>query len=254
MLACEKLSLDVEKTNLLSNVSAEVASGAITVVIGPNGAGKSSLLRVFSGDLMPSSGHIFLNSRNLHEFKLSEAARVRSVMTQSPNIVFDFSVKDVVLFGWPDDFAICWDTVEEVAFVSGIQALLPRRFNSLSGGEKQRVHFARALLQLQSGGKELVGKYMLLDEPTSSLDIAHSLHLLSLIKQTAAYGLGALVILHDLNLAARFADHVILMAQGRIVRQGNVEYALNANVLSEVYGTKITVERHQVLDRLVVYP
>ena len=253
MLACENLSLDVQETNLLSNVSAEVVSGAITIVIGPNGAGKSSLLRVLAGELMPSSGDIFLNTRNLRDLTLKEAARVRSVMSQSPNIVFDFSVKDVVLFGWPDDRAICWDTVEEVALSSGIQALLPRRFNSLSGGERQRVHFARALLQLRSGGKELAGKFMLLDEPTSSLDIAHSLHLLFLIKQTATHGLGALVVLHDLNLAARFADHVILMAQGRIARQGNVEYALNANVLSEVYGTKIIVERHQVLDRLVIY-
>jgi iron complex transport system ATP-binding protein len=115
------------------------------------------------------------------------------------------------------------------------------------------VQFARALLQLHSNGNELAGKYMLLDEPTSSLDIAHSLQLLSLTKQTAAHGLGSVVVLHDLNLAARFADNVILMHRGRIVRLGKVEHVFDDDALSEVYATKIVAERHEALDRLVIY-
>mgnify|MGYP001447925933 CR=1 FL=1 len=252
-LTCEKVCADIEKARLLIDVSVEIEDRALSVVIGPNGAGKSSLLKILSGEIPPSSGEVLLNSRNLSTLKLRELASVRSVMTQSSNIVFDFTVKEVILFGWLNFSAVCWDSFEAVVVSSGITELLSRKFNSLSGGEQQRVQFARALLQLHSGGNELTGKYMLLDEPTSSLDIAHSLQQLSLIKQIVAHGVGAVVVLHDLNLAARFADNVILMHCGRIARAGPVEHVLSNDLLSDVYGTKIIAERHEFLDRLVIY-
>jgi iron complex transport system ATP-binding protein len=252
-LVCENVNLQVNQAKLLIDLSVEIEGGTLTAVIGPNGAGKSSLLKILSGELVPSSGEVFLNSLDMRELTLKEMSKARSVMTQSSNIVFDFTVKEVVLFGWLDHGAVCWDTFDAVILSSGVRDLIPRKYNSLSGGEKQRVQFARALLQLHSNGNELAGKYMLLDEPTSSLDIAHSLQLLSLTKQTTAHGLGSVVVLHDLNLAARFADNVILMHRGRIVRLGKVEHVFDDDALSEVYATKIVAERHEVLDRLVIY-
>ena len=252
-LECNDVSLEIGSKQLLSLVSADVRSGSLTVLIGPNGAGKSTLLRVLAGELAPSNGEVLINTQKIRDLKLRDLANIRSVMTQGSEIVFDFTVKEVVLFGWLNQREICWDIFDAVVGSSAIQGLLPRRFNTLSGGEQQRVQFARALLQLHSSSDELTGKYMLLDEPTSNLDIAHGLHMLSLLKQVVSHGVGATVVLHDLNLAARFADTVMLLHHGKVVRSGSVEHVFNEDIFTDVYGTKIYVERHDSLNRLVVH-
>ena len=252
-LACTDVSLQIGHQQLLSKVSAEVLSGSLTVLIGPNGAGKSTLLKVLAGELVPSNGEVMINTKKIRELKLKDLANIRSVMTQGSDIVFDFTVKEVVLFGWLNQREICWNIFDTVVGLSAIEGLLPRQFNTLSGGEQQRVQFARALLQLHSSSDELAGKYMLLDEPTSNLDIAHGLQMLDLVKQVISHGVGAVVVLHDLNLAARFADTVILMDNGKVVRSGSVERVFEEDIFSDVYGTKIYIERHDLLNRLVVH-
>ena len=134
-----------------------------------------------------------------------------------------------------------------------IDDLRQRRVNTLSGGEQQRVHFARALLQLWPLIEAGDARYLLLDEPTASLDVAHELLVLKLARQAADAGLGVFVILHDINLAARFADEVVLLQSGRIVDIGAPEDVLTSCALSRVYKTKVLVEHHKMLNRLVIH-
>jgi len=128
-----------------------------------------------------------------------------------------------------------------------------RKFNTLSGGEQQRVQFARALLQVGGLSKAADDRFLLLDEPTSNMDVAYELNLLNLAKEVRKTGVGVIVVLHDLNLAARFSDQIILMNSGLIVASGQPEEVLSDRILSDVYSTQLRVERHEELDRIVVY-
>ena len=187
-LECRNVVFDVAKKQLLTDVSAVINAGLVTALIGPNGAGKSTLLRVLAGELEPKAGDVQINNQNMQSLKIRDLANIRSVMTQGSQIVFEFTVKEVVLFGWLNEQEILWDVFEAVVKQVAIDNLLDQKFNTLSGGEQQRVQFARAVLQLHSSHGGLRGKYMLLDEPTSSLDIANALHLLSVVKRLARDG------------------------------------------------------------------
>lgn len=255
-LAAHTIDVSLGGQAILKHVSTAVVPGVVTALVGPNGAGKSTLLHVLCGDHSPGSGSVTLNGQPLGAIGVSEQARLRSVMSQSNAIAFDFLVDDILGMGWvrsshagASDFRSAF---RQVVADCGIQHLAGRRFNTLSGGEQQRVHFARALLQVWPGG-EAETRYLLLDEPTSSLDLAHELLVLRLVRRAAVHGLGVLVVLHDLDLTARFADRVILMAQGQVLACGNTAEILEPARLSEVYGTPVQVEWHPRLDRLVVY-
>lgn len=243
---------------LLKNVSACFPAGVVTGLIGPNGAGKSTLLRLLAGDAAPHSGGVYIDNVDLHSLSLAERARRRAVMTQSSHVVFDFTVADIIEFGAlaaadqkrsPDR-----ELVRRVAEQCRLTSLLQRKYNTLSGGEQQRVQFARALLQTRTGRHSAnAACYLLLDEPTASLDVANELHLLEQVRQFAAAGGGCIVVLHDLNLAARFADHLLLLHQGSVADSGPVQDVLCGKTLSEVYATPLLVEYHERLNRLVVH-
>ncbi len=252
-LICRGITVAMANKTLLNGVSAEFESGVLTVLIGPNGAGKSTLLRILSGQLKAAEGDIEINGQPLRDYGLAELAHQRCVMTQSSKIAFDFSVKEIMLFGWLDSQRVQWGVFDEVARLCRVQDMLYRRFNTLSGGEQQRVHFARTLVQLRSSNHQGGDQFILLDEPTASLDIAHALHLLSLVKRVVSEGVGAVVVLHDLNLAARLADKLILLESGIVVDQGRVGDVMNGDTLSRVYKTQIRVEHHSELGRLVVH-
>jgi iron complex transport system ATP-binding protein len=134
----------------------------------------------------------------------------------------------------------------------GIAHLAGRTFNTLSGGEQQRAHFARSLVQIWRRNGDCRPRYLLLDEPTSNLDLVHQQRILELARRQARNGIGVMVVLHDLNLAARYADRVALLKAGRLVCCGPMVEALNATVLSDTYETDVHVEHHHKLGRLVV--
>ena len=250
---------------VLEDVSVRVEAGAVTAVIGPNGAGKSTLLRVLGGELQPSAGSVRLNDRPLAATGVGEQSRQRAVMLQPTPIAFDFFVSEVLAMGWVRGGAAqasATAAIDAVARDCAIDTLLERKFNTLSSGERQRVQFARALLQIWqpphsagAGHAEPANqqRYLLLDEPTSNLDIGQELKLLRLVRRTAAQHVGVLAVLHDLNLAARFADTVLLLDAGRAVAAGPPEEIFTAQRLSRVYRTPVAVERHRELDRLVVH-
>ena len=241
------ISAEIDGIPLLSDMSLEIVPGEVLALVGPNGAGKSTLLSVLAGDLNPVQGSVFYNKRNIAQLDVQERAHYRSVMSQALPMVFDFSVKDIVEMGWlhngqhfySDHFK---SAVQQIIDQCNISSLINRRFNTLSGGEQKRVHFARALLQLWKYEDSLEAKYLMLDEPLANLDIRHELSLLAVIRKAAASGIGVLIVLHDLNLAAKFADKVAMLNQGRIVGLGVPEDVLTTQLLTSVYDVPVNVK------------
>ena len=252
-LQARDVSLRLGANAVLDGVSVAVSPGSFAALVGPNGAGKSSLLRVLSGDLAPNRGDVTLEGEPIALFATRDLAQLRSVMGQSATIAFDFYVEEVLAMGWLGAAVAYREALRDVVRRCALDGLLGRRFNTLSGGESQRVQFARALLQIWRGGASAAPRYLLLDEPTASLDINHELALLRLARQACADNVGVLAVLHDLNLAARFADRVALLDDGAIVAAGAPDAVLTAERLSRVYATPVRVENHPRLERLVVY-
>ena len=246
---------------IVTEASAAVERGRVTALVGPNGAGKSTLLRALGGELPAARGRIALDGVPLSDFTPLELARRRSVMAQATSVVFDFTVGEILDLGWLP--GRCRTDAEhraatrQVARECQIEPLMTRTYNTLSGGERQRVQFARCLLQIWQppDPPDWMGetRYILLDEPTASLDLAHELLVLRLARQYARRGAGVLIVLHDLNLAARFCDDVVLMFDGCVVDSGEPAEVFADELLSDVYATAIRVEWHDTLERVVVH-
>ena len=251
----ENLSLQLGGVNILSGVAAQLQTGSINVLAGPNGAGKTSLLRVLCGELRPNKGRVLIDGSTLDSFSLEELAKKRCVMTQSTMVVFDFTVLEILEMSWlsgPKNKFM--DQLEDFCNRCEVMHLIHRKFRSLSGGEKQRVLFVRALLQVCSQRRaDGSSQYLFLDEPTSNLDIAHELTLLSVCRERAAEGFGVVIVLHDLNLASRFADRILLLQKGELRAVGRPEEVLTKNLLSTLYGTDIVVENNKTVGRLVIH-
>lgn len=256
-LYADAITVRLGDSVVLADVSIALRPGRVTALIGPNGAGKSTLLRVASGDVEPQGGSVTVGGRLIGDYSVQKLAEVRAVMGQTPAVMFDFTVEEVVRMGWVQDGIYLHDAAErafaEVTEACETEALLGRTYRTLSGGEQRRVQFARALLQIWREGRAAAVRYLLLDEPTANLDLAHELAVLRLARRVANDGAGVLAVLHDLNLAARFADDMTLLHNGRVVSSGAPGRVLDADTLASVYGTAITVEQHATLDRLVVY-
>ena len=250
----KQVGFSVGSTKIVEKTDHLFEAGRLVSIIGPNGAGKTTLLKLMSGELKPTFGEILLNERSFSDLSLQEKARKRAVMTQNSSVVFDFLVDEILEMGWIEGSSerfekICAETVAKC----GLGDLMGRQFNTLSGGEQQRVQFARALLQVSGGLENSGDRFLLLDEPTSNMDVAHELNLLHMVKETCERMVGVIVVLHDLNLAARFSDQIILMNSGMMVASGEPEEVLTDKILSDVYLTPIKVERHEQLKRIVVY-
>lgn len=254
-LSARNVALSLGDTEILKDVSCKVEPGRTTAVVGANGSGKSTLLRTLTGEYSPNEGAVLLNGFDIANLSPLEQAQHRALMSQNPYIAFDFLVSEIIEMGWVQDslpHKFLKESMSEISRLCGIEDFLQRRFNGLSGGEQQRVHFARALLQIWNASHDDKSRYLLLDEPTSNLDMAYELEILKLTKLVCSQGMGALVVLHDLNLAARFADFVYLLVNGRVFREGTVGEVFTEEVLSETYQVPIRVERHEELNRLLV--
>jgi len=233
--------------DILNNISVEISSGEITTVIGPNGAGKSTLLKGLAGDVKPDKGNIFYDDKNLIDINIQERAFTRSVMSQLQPIAFDFSVREIIEMGWVDrgqsDYAEEFkNAVMDIVLKCGVENLIHRNFNTLSGGEQRRIHFARTLLQLWRPSDAKDPKYLLLDEPTANLDLTYEVKMLNIIKEVANEGSGVMLVLHDLNLAAKYSDKIILLSDGKTVEIGAPKDVLRAELLSVIYDIDIEIK------------
>ncbi len=238
----------MDDKKILRNINLEIIPGEILTIIGPNGAGKSSLIKIVSGDINPSEGEVQYGNTPLSQISLEKRSFLRSVLSQSQNINFDFSVREIIEMGWintktsisNDNYMKLLSEVSEECFIENI---LNNKFKNLSGGEQKRVHLARTFFQLQNLHKFENNKYLILDEPLTNLDIFFEIKIMELIKKKARDGLGVLVILHDLNITQKFSDKVAILKEGELKFYGNTQSVLNSKNLSNVYGLDMKINQ-----------
>jgi iron complex transport system ATP-binding protein len=235
-------------------VSLAVRPGEVLAVLGPNGAGKSTLLRAFSGMQRPQEGAVSLDGRPLRNWTPRALAQRRAVLPQEAQLAFPFRVHEVVMLGRSPHAGTCRASdhlraVDAAMRAANVAALADRPYPTLSGGERQRVQLARALAQIWRSADSIApgARYLLLDEPTNNLDLRHQDEMLATARRLAADGVGVLAILHDINLAAAFADRICLLKAGRIVAEGPAATVIAEAPLAETFDVSVTVVRHPAL-------
>lgn len=246
-----EVSVDRGGRRVLESVSIDVLAGEVLALVGPNGAGKSTLLAALSGDCDVSGGHVELDGRPLGEWTGGEMARRRAVLPQQHTVGFSFTAGEVVRMGrtpWirtplrdEDDAAVA-----DAMAACDVTGFADRPFAALSGGEKARVALARVLTQRTAT--------LLLDEPTAALDLGHQEAVLQLAAGRARAGAAVVVVLHDLALAAAYADRVAVLEAGRLAAVGTPREVLTEDRLSRVYGHPVEVVAHPRTGAQLVLP
>lgn len=240
-LALQGVRLERSGRKVLDGVDLAVRAGTLTALLGANGAGKSTLLAVLAGDLAPQAGRATLDGRPLERLGAGGLARCRAVLPQQSGLAFDLPVEEVVAMGaYPFEALSAPEVdalVDEALRLAGAADLRARRYETLSGGEQQRVQCARVLAQGLAARRGADAGYLLLDEPTASLDPRHQHSLLRTLAGLARErAFGILVVLHDINLAARWCDRLVFLAGGRVAADGPAGQVLEPAVLRAVYG------------------
>lgn len=266
MLKAQVITIRRHRRMVLDQACLALRPGEVLGLLGANGAGKSTFLSAFANELkldpvLHSSDAMTMNKRPLSVLSAVEQARSRAVLPQKPGLAFDLEVSEVVGMGaYPFPALSLQDVdalIQKTLGLADIASLAQRRYLELSGGEQQRVQFARILLQILANRRADPGaRYMLLDEPTASLDPLHQQSLLKTVVQlTRTEHIGALVILHDVNLAARWSDRIALLSDGRIVACDTPAKVLTASNIKRVYGVDVHVmpHSHQPEKPLIVF-
>lgn len=245
MLEAQGITLRLGGTEVLRDVDLALAPGEVLALVGPNGAGKSSLLGCLSGAFAPHRGHVRIDGDDPARLSAAALARRRAVLEQTPDSAAAFPLEVLVGLAIPravppaEAAALAADAMTTM----GLAHLRRRPLDRLSGGERHRAHMARALAQLAAGRGLGAGRWLLLDEPTASLDPAHQAAVLRAARGVAGEGAGVLAVLHDLTLAAALADRVALLRAGRIVATGRPGAVLTPKLLADVYGLPMSVLR-----------
>lgn len=244
MLEADNLLVRRGQRTVLANVSVQLRPGEVLGVLGPNGAGKSTLLAALCGELALSEGTVSLEKRVLADWPGQERAKRLAVLPQSSSLNFAFSVNEVVGMGrlpYATGRVRDAEIVIEALRAADALHLAERSYLALSGGERQRVHLARVLAQLWPGAD---GQTLLLDEPTSMLDPLHQHTILQAVRDFAERGAAVMVILHDLNLAARYCDQLLLLQDGLPHAYGPPAEVLTTDALAAVYGLQVLIQQH----------
>jgi len=252
-ICLNKVSFLRKGRSILEEIDLLIQPGELVGLIGPNGAGKSSLMKLMMKLLDPTTGTIMLNQRNLKDFTQTMLARHLAYLSQSPALEVAFTCRELVLMGryahlkrFERSSARDEQIVQEAMLRTGTSTLSERLVTELSGGEQQRILMARTLAQ--------EAKFILLDEPSANLDPRHQLELVALLESLVQEGLGVIMAIHDLSLAARCAGRLILLHRGRIVADGPPEPVLSPLNLQAVYGIQAELSRHAASGRLFVVP
>ena len=247
-LKVKNLRFSIDKKEILKDISFDVPKGSFIGIIGPNGSGKSTLLKNIYRLHKPSSGEILLDNKNLFKMKDKDCAKEIAVLAQESNSQFDFTVEQIVKMGrYPyksmfeeyskEDLNMVYDMLEKV----GLENYKDRSFLNLSGGEKQRVLIARALVQNTD--------FLILDEPTNHLDIGYQIQLMDLVKDLNITTLSAI---HDMNLASMYCDYLVVMKDGKIINCGTVEEVITKEMLKEVFGVNTYISVNPINNKLQV--
>jgi iron complex transport system ATP-binding protein len=252
LLEARGLSFSYHNKVILEDLSLQLYPGDFVAVLGPNGVGKSTLIKLLSGGLLPTKGQVIFGTKDLQAMTRREVAAQIAVMPQEGAVAFSFTALEVVLFGrFPHQGGLAFaseadlNLAKEALQLVGALHLAARQISSLSGGEKQRVILAKTLAQDPT--------IFLLDEPTAHLDLAHQA--LALQAAAARTKKGAvLAVLHDCNLAALYANRVILLHQGKILACGSVQEMFTASLLSQCFGHPVEIVAHPIYQSPAVLP
>lgn len=248
MLKINKLKLGYDHKIIVDNVSFNVEKNSITTIIGPNGCGKSTILKALSKNKKPTYGQVLLETKDINKISPKILAKKMSILPQSPKVPDDFTTRDLVGYGryphlgWAGRFTKKdYDIIDWAIKETKIENLQHRQIVTMSGGERQRAWIAMALAQ-QS-------ELLLLDEPTTYLDICHQFEVLELIKRlNREMNITIVMVLHDLNQAARYSDKIVVIKDGSIYKEGKPEEIITKEVLEDVFNIKVRVfndEEHQ---------
>lgn len=248
LLEARDLSVSYDHRIAVADLTLSLNAGEITAIIGPNGAGKSTLLRTLNGQLPRSSGVITLDGQPIERLNRRSISRRIAVVAQEAELRFPVTVLEFVLggrFAWATHAGWGWETERDLQVANAVlketelSELSARLMNELSGGERQRALMARALAT--------EAPILLLDEPTANLDLSHQATLLTLVRNRCdQHRSAALVVTHDINLAAQFANNITLMKHGRAVHSGTPEEVLRPEILQEVFEVKVLVDAHPI--------
>ena len=250
-LRADYVSYAVDEKVLVSEVKLELNPGDLLAVVGPNGAGKSTLCGLLAGDIAPMAGSIQVCGHGLQRTKPAVLARLRAMLTQQTQIRFPFTAREVVMMGrhphirqWRSPKEADFSAVEDAMRAVQVTHLADRIYPTLSGGEQRRVSLARVLAQDTP--------VLLLDEPTDALDISHQQLVMSLCRRLADQQRAVLAVLHDLNLAAAYADRIVVLSEGQVVALGKPEEVLTPELLYEVFKQRVIVIPHPQTNKPVV--
>ncbi|MFJ9340515.1 ABC transporter ATP-binding protein [Streptomyces sp. NPDC101733] len=252
-LAAKGVTVGYGDRTVIEELDVAIPQGVVTTIIGPNGCGKSTLLRTLSRLLKPTSGSVVLDGEDIVRLKTRDVAKKLGLLPQSPVAPEGLTVADLVARGrhphqswlrqWSSDDA---SVVERALAMTGVSDLADRPVDTLSGGQRQRVWISMTLAQ----GTDL----LLLDEPTTYLDLAHAIDVLDLVDDLHESGRTVVMVLHDLNLAARYSDNLIVMKAGAVLAQGHPRDVVTAELLDEAFGLRAVVIDDPVGDRPLIVP
>ncbi|MFP7733557.1 ABC transporter ATP-binding protein [Priestia aryabhattai] len=245
-LTAEKLSLSYDSTSIIRNIDLYIPEGKISIIIGSNGCGKSTILRSLARLLKPTEGCIYLNGKDIHRHSSKEVAKKLAILPQAPEAPEDLTVKELCYYGrhphkglFARYSAEDHQIVEEALQATKLSNLSHRTLDELSGGQRQRAWIAMALAQ----GTEL----LLLDEPTTYLDLAHQIEVLELLRSlNQKRNCTIVMVLHDLNQAARYADHLISISNGQIYKEGSPAQVFTEGMIRDVFNLSSTIIQNPV--------
>lgn len=242
MIATSNIGYAIRGRNLVQDISFAVEPGEFWAIVGSNGAGKSTLMKLLSREYTPTTGTISFHGKDLADYKLKELAKKRAVLAQQNNITLAFSAEEIVLMGRypyysadPSDDDL--DIVAECLRKAGVSHLKDRSYPTLSGGEQQRVQVARTLAQIWNIDQGL----LLLDEPTTGMDLLHQYETFKLAKEMAGKGYGVIAVIHDLNHALQYADKVLVLKSGQIISKGEPDKALTEDIIKAAFGLSVQI-------------
>ena len=261
VLEAKNITYRVGSRELISQVSLSFTAGKLHLMIGPNGAGKSTLIKVLSRSLRPHEGRVFYDGADVANTKEIDLAKRRAVLSQAVEVAFPLTVREVVMMGRyphfggrpaPVDFSI----VDEMMDFFDVTEFGDRDYLTLSGGERQRVNFARVLAQLWKTEHQVNSgfRYLFLDEPLTFLDIRHQIEFMKKVQEFSSLADVVVIgVVHDLNLAARFADQIVLIDQGRIVANGPPDEVLTTDRIKQVFDVQPAFVRSQDGQSYIVF-
>jgi len=259
LLSARDLTVTMAGRDLVRDVSLAVAAGSLQVIVGPNGAGKSTLLRLLCGELRPTRGQVAYGGEAVDAIPAWRLAGMRAVLPQAARLAFPFAAAEVARIGLEgigrglkprDRDAILARALDR----ADVTHLAARAYPTLSGGEQARVQFARVLCQMEAGRTVSDRQVLFLDEPTASLDLNHQGALLDAAAALAASGVAVVAILHDLNLAAAYADTLLVLDAGRLVAAGRPADVLRDDLIARVFGVRWPVGKIPGPDQPFILP